>query len=258
MKFLKQKIQNNETLIGTFLSFGNPVVSEMIGQAGFDFAIIDMEHGIGTEQDTLHQLQAMEAGPASAVVRVESYERQRVHRVLDMGAEGIMFPRIKTLDEARQAVSALYYPPDGVRGVAKLVRASGYGKNFDQYHARQKQDIVGIIQVETEEILDCLDEVAVLDGVDVLFVGPMDLSMALGIFGDFKHPRFEEALDLTVAAARKAGKACGILLPSTDYLPVWYEKGYRFFTGGGDLGFVNAGAQNMVKSLKTNLPEDNG
>lgn len=254
MKNLKQRIQKGETLTGTFLSLGDSVVSEMTGQAGFDFVIIDLEHGVGNEQDTLHQLQAMEAGTAAAVVRVESYERQRVHRVLDMGAEGIMFPRIKTLDEARQAIAALYYPPGGVRGVAKLVRASGYGQNFNPYLSLQKQDIVGIIQVETEEILNCLDQVAALDGVDVLFTGPMDLSMALGIFGDFGHPLFVEALKATAEAARKAGKASGILLPSTDYLPSWHKMGYRFFTGGGDLGFISAGARNMVKSLKDIIP----
>ncbi len=254
MKQLKQRIQKGEALAGTFLSLGNAVVSEIIGHSGFDFVIIDLEHGAGDEKDTLHQLQALEAGRASAVVRVESFERQRVHRVLDMGAEGIMFPRIRTVEEAKKAVSGLYYPPGGVRGVAKLVRASGYGQDFSQYLASQKQDIVGIIQVETEEILGCLEEVAALDGVDLLFVGPMDLSMALGIFGDFGHPRFVEALGATAEAARKAGKASGILLPSTDYLPLWHKMGYRFFTGGGDLGFISAGARNMVKNLKDIIP----
>jgi 4-hydroxy-2-oxoheptanedioate aldolase len=254
MKQLKQRIQKGEALAGTFLSLGNAVVSEMIGHSGFDFVIIDLEHGSGNEQDTLHQLQALEAGSASAIVRVESFERQRVHRVLDMGAEGIMFPRIRTVGEARKAAASLYYPPKGVRGVAKLVRASGYGQEFDRYLARQEQDIVGIIQVETEEILGCLEEVAALDGVDLLFVGPMDLSMALGIFGDFGHPRFVEALKATAGAARKAGKACGILLPTPSHLPAWYEIGYRFFTGGGDLGFISAGARNMVKSLKEIIP----
>ncbi|MBN2764148.1 MAG: hypothetical protein JXR41_13735 [Bacteroidales bacterium] len=254
MKALKQKIQNGDTLAGTFLSLGSPVASEMIGQAGFDFVIIDLEHGAGNEQDALHQMQAMEAGTASAVVRVESHERQRVNRILDMGAEGIMFPRIKTLDEARQAVSALYYPPMGVRGVAKMVRASSYGQNFSQYHSMQKQDILGIVQVETEEILSCLDEIAALDGVDVLFVGPMDLSMAMGIFGDFAHPRLTEALKLTAEAARKAGKACGALLPKPELLPVWHGLGYRFFTGGGDLAFISGGSLNMVKNMKGLVP----
>ena len=249
MKSLKQKIQKGDTLSGTFLSLGNPIVSEMVGQAGFDFVIIDFEHGVGNEQDTLHQMQAMESGTASAVVRVESHERQRVNRILDMGAEGIMFPRIKTLDEAREAVSALHYPPDGVRGVAKMVRASRFGKDFDQYHAWQKRDIVGIVQIETREILSYLDEVAALNGVDVLFVGPMDLSMALGIFGDFEHPLFVEAMESTAEAARKARKVCGVLLPKLDFLPMWHQMGYCFFTTGGDMAFISNGASCTVKNM---------
>ena len=254
MKNLKQRILKQKTLIGTFLSLGNAVVSEMIGQADFDFVIIDLEHGVGNEQDTLHQLQALESCATAVLVRVEGHERQRVHRVLDMGATGIMFPRIKTFNEAKEAIATLYYPPLGVRGVAKLVRASSYGQKFNQYLARQEQDIVGIVQIETEEILSCIDKVAALEGVDILFVGPMDLSMAMGIFGDFGHPRFIEALRITAEAASKSGKVCGTLLPSTDYLPLWHKMGYRFFTGGGDMVFINTGSQNMLKSLKDNIP----
>ena len=136
-----------------------------------------------------------------------------------------------------------------------MVRASGFGQNFDSYYAYQKKNITGIIQIETKEILECLDEVASTEGTDVLFVGPMDLSMALGIFGQFDHPLFVEALEKTAAAAKKAGKTCGILLPTPDRLPGWYEIGYRFFTGGGDLGFIDSGARNMLKILNEKLPE---
>jgi 4-hydroxy-2-oxoheptanedioate aldolase len=106
-----------------------------------------------------------------------------------------------------------------------------------------------IIQVETEEILRCVDEVAAIEGVDVLFVGPMDLSMALGVFGQFDHPKFVEALKLTSEAARKAGKTCGVLLTSPEQLTKYYQLGYRFFTLGADLSFINQGAINTVKSL---------
>jgi 4-hydroxy-2-oxoheptanedioate aldolase len=250
MKNLKKRLLEGETLLGTFNNLGNPVVSEMTGQAGFDFVILDLEHGTGSEQDILFQIQAMNTGPAAAFVRVESYERQRVHHVLDSGAEGIMFPRLQCVDEVKDAIRSLWYPPHGVRGVAKMVRASGFGQHFESYYRDQKQNITGIIQVETREILDCLEEVAALEGVDVLFVGPMDLSMALGIFGEFDHPLFVEALKKTASAAGKAGKVCGILLPTIDRLPEWYHMGYRFFTGGGDLGFIKSGAQSTIGSMK--------
>lgn len=253
MKKIKQRLKKGETLLGTFNNFGNALVSEMIGNAGFDFIIIDLEHGVGSEQDVLAQVQALETCPAAPFVRVESHERQRVHHVLDMGAEGIMFPRLKNVEEVQKAVRSLWYPPEGERGVAKMVRASGFGQNFDGYYVNQKENITGIIQIETKEILGCLDEVASTEGVDVLFVGPMDLTMALGIFGQFDHPVFVEALEKTAASAKRAGKTCGILLPATDRLPGWYKMGYRFFTGGGDLGFINSGARIMLKSMKDNL-----
>lgn len=256
MKKIKQKLNNGEVFKGTFVSLGNPVASEIIGKAGFDFAILDLEHGVGSENDILGQLQGFEHGTAASIIRVEGNDRQRVHRVLDLGAEGIMFPHIKTTEQAQNAIDALCYAPEGLRGVAKMVRATNFGLNFDDYFANQKKDILGIIQVETEEILDSLDEVAAIDGVDVLFVGPMDLSMALGIFGQFDHPKFKEALKATSDAARKAGKTCGILLTNPDQLSGYYELGYRFFTLGADIAFINNGALNTVKQLNKVISEN--
>jgi 4-hydroxy-2-oxoheptanedioate aldolase len=146
----------------------------------------------------------------------------------------------------------------GLRGVAKMVRASNFSLNFDDYYANQKNNIIGIVQIETKEILDCLDEVAAIDGVDVLFVGPMDLSMALGIFGQFDHPDFMHAIKATAEAAKKANKICGVLLINTDQLTMYYELGYRFFTSGADTGFINAGARNIVKILKEIISKNGG
>jgi len=249
MKKLKQKLNNNSVYKGTFLSLGSPVASEIISKSGFDFAILDLEHGVGNEKDILAQLQAFESGTAAPVIRVEGNSHERVHRVLDMGAEGIMFPRIKTVAQAQTAIDALRYAPEGLRGVAKMVRATNYGLNWDEYYTNQKNDILGIIQVETEEILSCVDEVAEIEGVDILFVGPMDLSMALGVFGQFDHPKFLNALKLTSEAARKSGKLCGILLTNPDQLTKYYQLGYRFFTLGADLSFINQGAISTVKRL---------
>ena len=250
MKNLKKKLKSGKTSTGTFISLGSSIVTEIIGQAGFDFVIFDLEHGSGNEKDILSQLQALELSATASIVRVESHERVRVSRVLDLGAEGIMFPWLRTVQEAQTAINALYYPPMGSRGAAKMVRASNFGLNFDDYYVNQKNNIAGIIQVETPEILECLDEVAAIDGVDVLFVGPMDLSMALGIFCQFDHPDYRNAIKATAEAARKTGKICGVLLTNPDQLPMYYKLGYRFFTSGADSGFINAGARNTVKILQ--------
>ena len=134
MKGLKKRLRQGETLNGCWLNLGSALTAEIVGLAGFDWVLIDLEHGAGNEGDVLHQLQALEHTPTAPVIRVESHARQRIHRVLDMGAEGIMCPRINNLNEARETVSALRYPPEGGRGVAKMVRATGFGKDFTAYH----------------------------------------------------------------------------------------------------------------------------
>jgi 4-hydroxy-2-oxoheptanedioate aldolase len=255
MKRLKQRLKNNEVLIGTFLSLGNALATEIIASSGFDWVLIDLEHGIGSEEDVLHQLQAIEHTNVSAIVRVEGYQRQRIHRVLDLGAHGIMCPRINNATEADEVIKGLQYPPLGIRGVAKMVRATGFGANFDQYNADIKENLLGIIQIETKECLENLDEIAALPGVDVLFIGPADLSMSLGIFGQLSHPLFIEALDKILAAAKKWNKSIGILLFDPADFTKYYDLGIRFFACGTDTLFLSSGAKQVVGSLQKQINE---
>jgi 4-hydroxy-2-oxoheptanedioate aldolase len=249
MKNLKKRIKQGETLNGCWLNLGSSVTAEIVGLAGFDWVLIDIEHGAGGEKDVLFQLQALEHTPSAPIVRVESSDRQRIHRVLDLGAEGIMCPRINDANEAKEVVSGLHYPPEGSRGVAKMVRATGFGQNFSAYREEAKDNIVGIVQIETIEVLDHLDDIAALEGVDVLFIGPADLSMAMGIFGQFDHPLFKEAISSTVNAAKKAGKATGILLFNPDDYTTYHEMGIRMIACGADATFVADGARTMVNKL---------
>lgn len=249
MKNIKARIYNGETLIGCWLNLGSSLTSEIVGMSGFDWVLIDLEHGSGTEGQVLHQLQALEHTPAATFVRVESYQRQRFHRILDFGAEGIMCPRINTTEEAQQAAKAIRYSPDGIRGLARMNRATNFGADFDEYFANQKKNLVCIIQIETTEILNNLDAVAAIDEVDVLFVGPMDLSNALGVFGQPDHPRFVEALKATADAAINKGKAAGILLQDPDEFKKYYELGFRFLACGSDMGFVKNGACKTAERL---------
>jgi len=249
MKNLKKRIHNGETLFGCWLNLGSSIAAETVGMAGFDWVLIDLEHGLGMENDVLHQLQAIEHTPAAALVRVESFERQRFHRILDLGAEGIMCPRINTPQEAQRAADAMRYQPEGVRGVALMIRATNFGANSVEYLASSKDTLVGIIQVESEQALNCLDGIAAIDGIDVLFIGPSDLSMALGIFGQLDHPRFIDALKATVAAANKAGKAAGILMRNPQEFKKYHDLGFRFIACGADVGFIASGARNVASTL---------
>ncbi|GHB88217.1 HpcH/HpaI aldolase family protein [Persicitalea jodogahamensis] len=249
MKNLKQRLKNGETLHGCWLNLGSSLTAEIVGLAGFDWVLIDLEHGAGTEKDVLAQLQALESTPAGVIVRVESAESQRIHRVLDMGAEGIMCPKVNSPEEARKVVSGLHYPPHGHRGVAKMVRATQFAQNFDSYYQNSRENLLGVVQIETAEVLNHLDEVANIDGVDVLFIGPADLSMELGIFGQFDHPMFKEAVQNTIAAAQKAGKATGILFFNPEEYHNYHQLGIRLIACGADATFVANGARAMAQKL---------
>ncbi len=253
MKDIKTRVRSGETLIGCWLNLGSSITAEIVGMAGFDWVLIDLEHGTGTERDVLYQLQALEHTPAATLVRVESYERQRFHRILDLGAEGIMCPRINNVQEAQKAANAMRYQPEGVRGVAQMIRATRFGATSQDYLASSKDTLVGIVQVESEQALNCLDDIATIDGIDILFVGPSDLSMALGIFGQLDHPRFIDALKATSASAKKAGKAAGILMQNPGELKKYHDLGFRFIACGADAAFVVSGARKMVSDLRAAL-----
>ena len=249
MKNLKQRLKQREALHGCWLNLGSPLTAEIVGTAGFDWVLIDLEHGAGNEQILLQQLQALQNSNSAVLVRVESEARQRIHRVLDFGAEGVMCPHIDTVEQAKAVVNGLRYPPAGGRGVAKMVRASGFGRNFASYSENANDNIVGVVQIETPEAIEQAHQIAAIDGIDVLFIGPGDLTMSLGIFGQFDHPLFLDGVRATVAAAEKAGKASGILLSNPDDYNTFYDMGMRMIACGADATFVAEGSRNMAAKL---------
>jgi 4-hydroxy-2-oxoheptanedioate aldolase len=249
MKNLKKRLKQGETLNGCWLNLGSPLTAEIVGQAGFDWVLIDLEHGAGVEKDVLAQLQALESTKTAPIVRVESAESARISRVLDMGAEGVMCPKVDNAHEAKKVINGLHYPPFGNRGVAKMVRTTQFGLNFNTYYETSRDNILGIVQIETLEALENLDAIAAVEGVDVLFIGPADLSMAMGIFGQFDHPTFLDALNKIVQAAKKANKAIGILLFNADDYDKYHNMGIKFIACGSDATFVAQGARLMATKL---------
>jgi 4-hydroxy-2-oxoheptanedioate aldolase len=250
MKNRWSHLEQGDTLMGSFISTGYPVNTELMGLAGFDFVIIDLEHGMGSERDILSQLHALEHTSAIGVVRVESHEKQRVHRLLDLGVQGIMFPRVDNAAQARECVAAMRYPPDGVRGVATIVRAAGYGTHFNDYRNESKSTLLPIIQIESAEAVKNVEEIAAVDGVGVLFVGPMDLSTSLGIFRQYDHPLFLDALNKTLEAARRHNRVAGILLPTADTTRHYRDMGFRFLTAGTDVLLLKTAAMQLLQQLR--------
>ncbi|HET8786750.1 MAG TPA: aldolase/citrate lyase family protein [Candidatus Limnocylindrales bacterium] len=244
---LKTRIRAGETLIGVFSDLASPLAVELCGQAGFDWTVLDLEHGAATEADLLGLLYAAAATPMAAIVRPQSAERLRVGRALDLGAEGVMLPQLKSIDEVREAVSFLRYPPVGQRGVALRTRGAGMGALGHADVSRVVNErIVGIVQIENGGTVADADAIAALDEVDVLFVGPADLSHSLGIPGRFDEPRFQDSLRTVVDACRAHGKAAGILIYDTAGLPPLVEMGFTFIGLGSEGSFVSSGALAML------------
>ena len=246
---LRTRILNGETLFGSFVSGGSPIHAEIMARAGFDWLIVDLEHGAGTESELLGQLHAI-GTHTTAIVRPQSAERLRIGRALDYGAAGVMIPRLETVAEVQEALAYLRYPPDGVRGLALATRGAGLGEVAHAGVAALNASIIGVFQVESPLAVDNAEEVASLDGVDVLFVGPADLSHAMGIPGQFDEPTFTDALRRVSAATERHGKAAAILLRSVDDVPRYLELGYRFIGIGSDLNFVIDATREVVAAVR--------
>ncbi|MGA3325887.1 MAG: aldolase/citrate lyase family protein [Terriglobia bacterium] len=248
----RQRLAKGEALLGCFLSLGSAQTAEVMAAAGYDWGLIDLEHGAGDEQDALVQMQALATRRCLTIVRVESTARQRVHRVLDFGAHGIMFPRIETVEEAKAAVAAMRYPPAGVRGVAFSNRACGYGSNFHPYMEGSRA-LLTIVQIESPTAVANSEAIADIDGVDVLFIGPTDLSHSMGILGNFEHPDFVSAVLRAAQAASSHGKHCGILLPNPRDIRKYFDLGFRFIASGSDAVLLNNAARSLFESLHKEL-----
>jgi 2-keto-3-deoxy-L-rhamnonate aldolase RhmA len=250
----RERLARGEAVLGCFLGLGSAQTAELMAAAGYDWALIDLEHGGGDERDALAQMQALAIRRCITFVRVESTARQRVHRVLDFGAHGIMFPHIDTGEEAEAAVAAMRYPPAGVRGVAFSNRACAYGSNFRPY-MEGSASLLTVVQIESPTAVKNADAIAAVDGVDVLFIGPSDLSHSMGMLGNFEHPDFVSAVRRIAQSALSRGKHCGILLPSPRDLTQYFDLGYRFVASGSDAVLLNNAARALVQSLQKNLVE---
>ena len=161
-----------------------------------------------------------------------------------------MVPYISSVAEAEQAVASMRYPPRGIRGVAKLNRGSGFGVDFEDYFARSHELLTTVVQIETREALDCIDGIAAVDGVDVLFIGPLDLSVNLGIPEQFDNPKFSDARQKVANAARRAGKAAGILLLNPAQIEATVQAGFKFVALGSDGGLVANGMQQLASAFE--------
>ena len=224
---LAAAVRSGVPTLGTFIGTASPLAAEVCAAAGLDWLLLDLEHGAGGEEQIRDVVPAAGSYGVPTVVRVESAARIRMGRVLDSGAAGIMLPRLNTVDEVAEAIRHLYSPPAGDRGVATYNRACRFGLDPGALD-RANAEVLGVVQIESATAVGNAEAIAALDGVDVLFVGPRDLSHDLGVPGDLTAPAFTEALERVLAAGRRHGKACGLLVNDGAAAAQRLEQGWTF------------------------------
>jgi 2-keto-3-deoxy-L-rhamnonate aldolase RhmA len=245
---LKARLAAGETLFGSFLTLGSPLAAEAMGLAGFDWLLVDLEHGGGHEAQLLPQILGVASAGVHALARVENDHRSRAARALDLGVEGLMCPQINSVEQAEAWAGALHYGPAGSRGVALFPRGARFGTDPDAMrHAAERT--LGIAQIESPAAVEAVEGIAAVDGIDVVFVGPSDLSHSMGIYRQFDDPRFRAAIERVVAAANDTGKTAGIFLASVDDADRAISDGFRMIGVGSDGGYMVQAAKQAVAKL---------
>jgi len=239
----KRRLLAGETLIGCWCSLANPITTEVLGIAGFDWLLLDGEHSPNDVRTFIPQLMALKDSASAPIVRPSWNETVEIKRLLDAGFYNFLIPFVQTADDARRAVAATRYPPEGVRGVSVSQRSNRFGTVADYFRDVNAQICV-LVQIESRAGLAAAAEIAAVDGVDGIFVGPSDLAAAFGHLGAPDHPSVQSAIAEIFAIAKAAGKPSGILAPIEADARRYLAMGAGFVAVGSDLGvFRNATQQ---------------
>ena len=206
----KRAIAQGQLQIGLWSSLCSNIAAEVISDSGFDWILLDTEHSPNEIPDLVTQLQAVQRGTATPIIRPAWNDAVMAKRALDIGAQTLLFPYVQNVEEAKRAVASTRYPPQGIRGVSVAARASRYGRVPD-YLTKANDEICVLVQVETRAALDQLEAIAKVDGVDGVFIGPSDLAASLGRLGNPQHADVQSAMQDAVKRLKAIGKPAGIL-----------------------------------------------
>lgn len=249
---IKRRLASGKNALGCWTVLASPPVIELLAFCGFDYLLLDQEHGFGETASLLHSLQAMSASPnCSSIVRVPSNDPNYLKRVLDAGAEGVMVPNVQTAEEARDVVAACRYPPAGRRGSALgSARASDYGIRASDYRNSAADELLIVCQIESPKAIDNIDAIASVEGIDVLFIGPYDLSGTVGRLGDFKHPEVAKLIARAEEGIRRNGKPMGTVPhPGLSWREM-FARGYQMVNAGSDVSRLRDSALADVKEFR--------
>lgn len=238
---LKAALAKGRVMRGLWLNLPGVVTAEMAGRAGFDWCLLDGEHGPWDPAGLRAQLVALAATGTNAVVRVPVGEDWVLKQVLDLGAQSVLVPMVNSAAQATQVVRACRYPPEGVRGMGAMVARAGAFGAIGNYPATANDQICVLVQAESRAALDDLDAITAVDGVDGVFIGPADLGADMGFRDELNHPELWAAIEEAVATIRKGGKAAGIIVSGAEAEARMLAWGINFLGCGSDAGLLQAG-----------------
>ena len=241
----KEALKQGKVQLGLWACIPDSFVAEMLADTGYDWILLDTEHSPTDLRIIASQLQAAEGGAAHMVVRPAANDPVLIKLFLDIGAQSLLLPMVNTAEEARAAVAATRYPPEGIRGVAGVTRASRYGK-VANYAERAAEAICVLVQAETVEAINNVEEIAAVEGVDGVFIGPADLAASMGFPGQPAHPEVVAVIEKATAKIAAVGKPAGILTFSGDIVRSVAACGARFIAVGADISLLQASAEKLL------------
>lgn len=242
---LKEKLRAGQACFGAWVLSTSADMVEILSYAGLDFLVLDHEHGQGGIDTAVNQLRAMKGTDCVGVLRVPSNDYVYIKRALDAGVGGIMVPNVNDAAQARRVVEACRYAPAGVRGAFGGMRAMKYGFN-PGYYDTAFQDLLVAVQVENAQAIDAIPQIAAIDGIDVIFIGPRDLSATLAKLNQFDDPEVRGQIDRAAAAILKSGKILGSTATSGKVAKEMAGKGFRFIVPGSDVTLLGLGVRTIL------------
>jgi 2-keto-3-deoxy-L-rhamnonate aldolase RhmA len=248
---LKARLGAGDKCLGCWLWLGSPDAAEILALAGFDVLMIDHEHGPGNFKTAIDIMRAASVGDSTVIMRVESDDAAFLKRALDAGVEGVMVPNIESAEQARAVVRACRYPPRGRRGAAfSATRASDYGLRAAEYAKTAADNLLVIAQIESATAVENIEQIAAVDGIDMLFIGPTDLSGSVDKLLAFDDPEVLALIEAAERGIKQAGKKLGGIVMGGETVAAKFDRGYDLLVAGGDVVFLREGA----KALRAQAP----
>lgn len=246
----KAALTRGDRMVGGWTLSGSATVAEAMAFVGYDYLVVDLEHGPASIHDTTHLLRAIEQTPTAPVIRMPGHDPIAIKQVLDQGGMTLYFPFVESVAEAEAIVQASLYPPAGKRGFAKMHRASRYTTRTD-YPEAANQQVCLIPQLETPEALDLAVEIGQCSGIDAVFIGPGDLSVAMGLPGQVNHPDVRARMQACVARCRAAGIAVGTVMPTPEDAHWALETGFQFVSIANDLANLLGNCRQQLQAMQS-------